>query len=162
MGFTETTALSDCDDCRHHRPINRCRVCTMLTFLIVRKRLSQTHQSDTQSSTGSKYTFLLRDVCTVIFSKLPQYLSPPKGTAYRLRDCGKRCRIPNSEHWADDHGVPAICGIEFKRAQCPNEILYCTAAAMYEGACGTRVCRMHQRRIDIHTDTKKKHIADLL
>jgi hypothetical protein len=133
-------ALTDCGDCRHQRPINRCPTCIMRNFLLIRNHLAK-----------QGYPFLVRDVCTIIMSKLPPYRVPPKGIAYRLRDCGRSCRVPfypNRSAMSSD----AICGMEDQSPFIDEYVLYCTQKAITPGACGTWTCIDHCKRHKIIID----------
>lgn len=126
--------LTDCDDCRHRRPINRCPSCQMINFLIVRKQLNR-----------EGWPFLIRDVCILILARLPAYTPTPKGAAWRLRDCGKRSRMkayPNRDPPSD-----SICGFEFIIKELPNQVLYCNQpATVVNGKYDTWTCNRHYRR----------------
>jgi hypothetical protein len=140
-------ALSDCGDCRHQRPINRCPTCIMINFLLIRNHVAT-----------DGWPFLIRDVCRIIMSKLPPYKIPPKETAYRLRDCGNNCRV---RVYPNGSGTPnhAICGIEFKSAFSVDDVLYCTRSAVKAGRCGAWTCSAHAQRDKIIID--KRFIRDI-
>lgn len=123
----------DDEDCRHRLPVNRCQRCQMAEFLLIRKQLS----------TECDFPFLLRDVCTVIFSLLPKYSPPPRDSAYRLRDCGYS-RRPNSEE--NDGHLQVRCGVEFISAAMPGQVLFCTRSAVKNGVCGSWTCSAHSKR----------------
>lgn len=130
----ELIRLIDCDDCLHNRPINRCPPCQMLTFLIIRRQLHR-----------DGFPFLIRDVCQLILKRLPPYTNPPKGAAWRLRDCGKHYR---PKIYPNRGPVPnAICGFELVTTELPNQILYCMCYAVVANSkCGTWACNRHSRR----------------
>lgn len=127
--------LTDCDDCRHHRPMSRCPPCQMLTFLLIRRQLH--HEQN--------WPFLIRDVCQLILKSLPAYTNPPKGAAWPLRDCGKHCRM---KVYANRGPPPnAVCGFEFVIRELPNQMLYCNREAIAPNSkCGTWSCDRHARR----------------
>lgn len=132
-GATGLIRLADCDDCRHRRPVNRCRTCQILTFILIQRKLRYQMK-----------IFLIRDVCTLIFLQLPAYVPPPKGATWRFRDCGKIARVP--VHRQSNPPLRAICGLEFISCDFPNQVMYCTEIATKMGRTGTWTCPRHSHR----------------